>query len=275
MNFINMGLFQANIDVNTLPSGKNKAMLNIDTNGYARIGSYRIPDDGYGSRKLDIRNGIHSVYEDVDPFTHAVFCKKNENKVRFTTNPKDQVFTDKAGRKALYLIAVPFRKRIAQIIPSEGVTIFKACFTSCRQSTSKNPYVWAAEKTTKSNLRKFEYGKTLYIVAEADITKANNANFNIGETVGSIRVIESGMDSNEAKGIIEVTAVEASINTEITLHDIEIPLIYNSDDSFPDGGVAVTNHNFYPHEIPVGRINLENDKAVEMANRVLGTIPLF
>lgn len=273
MNFINMGLFKASVEVTNLPSKKNKAVLSIDTNGYGMIGKYRIPDYEYGSRRLDISKGVHSLPEDIKPFCYKTFVKPMNGRYGLTTNPKDEYYRISNGQRGLYMIAIPFRKRITSITPSSNVFIYKTCFTSCNQAVPKRPFVWAPSKKKSKTDRRYEYVKTLYIVAEADIANL----FQSCTEVGSITIVESGMNPDEAKNIIELSTVpNTEITTNVTEHVIHVPLVYNKLDSlFGIETCGVIDEPLYPHTIPVETVTLTDNDAVDMANRILGVTPVL
>lgn len=274
MNFINMGLFEADVEVTSLPSKKRKAVLSIDTNGFGMIGKYRIPDYEYGSRCLDISKGVHSLPEDLKPFCYKTFIKSMNGRYGLTTNPKDDDYRSSNGHRGLYMIAIPFRKRITSITPSSNVVIYKTCFTSCNQTVPKRPFVWAPSKKNQKSDKRYEYVKTLYIVAEADIVNPFQAN---EEELGSITIVESGMSPDEAKNIIELSTVpNTKITTNVTEHVIRVPLMYNKLDSLDNCETCgVIDEPLYPHTIPVEMVTLTDNDAVDMANRILGVTPVL
>lgn len=268
MNFVNMQLFKADIQHTKLPSGKIKATLTIKTNGHPVIGSYRIPDDGYGERELNISNGTKSIFEDVDVFSNRVFCMRKDKKFRFNSNFNSDEFIDARGDKAVYLIAIPFRKRIVNIIASKGVTIQKTCFTSFTQSKAKKYTRWAPEGTDKKQMKKFEYPKTLYIVAEADISKC--AGTLPEDVIGHIKVFESAMRPEDAQYIIKThETTKVYTETEVSMHVINVPLRFNPDDYDPTlQSVTVMNDNLYPSDFPVETVKLSGIEACSIATAI-------
>lgn len=275
MNFVNMGLCKADISISKKTERHiANPILNIYTNGLPKIGSCRLPAKyaAAGQRKLDIRNGLHSVYDDVEPFTEPIFCSYNkENKPTLTTNVGSRYIAEKNGSTGVYLIAVPFRRKIVEISVPEYVRVYKTCFTSATQTKLKKPYNWPKDS-------KNSYFKTLYILCEFDY-----GSFPLPEDIkhgdpipgGSIYVTECGLPTDVAKKVLEGNENEENIGYEMqittTMHTVEIPLLYNNtDDIILDNEPhALTNLDLDPSVPKVKNQKFTGLDAVSIASMIV------
>lgn len=278
MNFVNMGLVKADISI-TKKSDKHIGypILNIYTNGLPKIGSCRL--DGKfadeGARKLDIRQGTHSVYENVEPFTSSIFCSwdQKDNPV-LTTNTGSRYIAGKTGHTGVYLIAIPFKRKIIEIAVPSAVTVYKTCFTSATQTKSKKPYNWPADS-------KNGYYKTLYILCELDYNKMYD-DWSILNTVNdgdplpgaSIFVTECGLPTETASTFLASNPDVEPAELTTTIHTMEIPLVYNDSDlgyiKDDDGDkFRVTNLDFDPRKVPVVNYKFTGIDAIAVANAVV------
>lgn len=243
MNFVNQSLFE----FDTRKKGK-KTICDINTNGLPKIGSIEFPTN-------------------MNPTKVRAHCKYAEGKdgkqiARLTSNPTDPVFKEKDGNMATYLIAIPFSMRIAAIeIHDPSINIFKTCFTSYTQREPKVPYQWAPEGV---NMKKQDYYRTLYIVAE----KA------IDENPSFIRIVESSMTKETAQEFIDGKG--KAHRRKVYLHTFDVPLEYFANDKEPYKNGGFSNYvDFYPCLTPIEKVELDETEALLMARKIQGLDPMI
>lgn len=282
MNFVNMGLVKADISI-TKKSDRHIAypILNIYTNGLPKIGSCRLDEKfvDEGARKLDIRQGTRSAYENVEPFESSIFCSWDQkNNPILTTNTTSRYVAEKTGHTGVYLIAIPFKRKIIEIAVPPAVTIYKTCFTSVTQTKSKRPYNWPADS-------KNGYYKTLYVLCELDYNKLDDDvlnTLNDGDPLPgvSIFVTECGLPTETASTFLASNPVVEPAELTTTIHTMEIPLVYNESDLGYPSDVGrdfredrdkfhVTNIDFDPRKVPVVNKKFTGIDAIAIAHAVV------